>query len=109
MTRTTYSKNQTADGSKIPNKTIVLPFDEATYADLIADKVAYKAILPEQIHAHPELFPTTIFDGWDLHCLTRPSAIVTGAPLPTSDYPRRWRGVADSPSLCDALYDLRHR
>ena len=80
MTRTTYSKDQTAGVSvtTIPNKTIVLPFDETTSVSLIVDKAAYRAYLNEQIQAYPELFPPTFSEGWSLHGFTRPSAKYQG-------------------------------
>ncbi len=76
MSRTTYSKEHTAGVSvtMMPDKTIVLPFDETMYTDLIVDKAAYTAYLNERIQAHPELFPSAISEGWSLHGFTRPSA-----------------------------------
>ncbi len=80
MPRTAYSKDHTAGVSvtMMPDKTIVLPFDETTYADLIVDKAAYTAYLNEQIQAHPELFPLAISEGWSLYGFTRPSAWYRG-------------------------------
>ena len=49
------------------NKTIVLPFHEDTYDELLDKKVAYKAELNAYIEAYPELFPETIRDGWSLN------------------------------------------
>ncbi|MDM8540886.1 hypothetical protein QUF90_07340 [Desulfococcaceae bacterium HSG9] len=47
MPRTTCSKDHTASMSvtMMPDKTIVPPFDETTYAALIVDKAAYTACL----------------------------------------------------------------
>jgi hypothetical protein len=56
-----------------PNKTIVLPFDEATYATLLEDTSAYKTCVQGYIDAHPELFPDTIRDGWSLYGFTQTS------------------------------------
>ena len=55
------------------NKTIVLPFHEDTYDELLDEKVAYKAELNAYIEAYPELFPETIRDGWSLHGFTQES------------------------------------
>lgn len=76
MKRTTFCKD-THPGLEVievSNKTIVLPFDEATYPDLLTDKPAYKAYVQNWIDAHPELFPDTIKEGWSLYGLTRESA-----------------------------------
>jgi len=76
MKRTTFCKD-THPGIEvieISNKTLVLPFDEATYPDLLADQLTYKAYVQSWIDEHPELFPDTIEDGWTLHGFTRESA-----------------------------------
>jgi len=75
MTRETFC-NATQPGlevSQIPNKTIVLPFDEATYLELLTDTAAYTAYVQSWIDAHPELFPATIGAGWSLNGFTRES------------------------------------
>lgn len=76
MTRTTFCKDTHpgVEVSEISNKTLVLPFDEPTYPDLLADQSAYKASVQRWIDEHPELFPDTIGDGWTLHGFTRESA-----------------------------------
>ena len=48
------------------NKTIVLPFDEATYATFVENNSVYKACVKGYIDAHPELFPESIRGGWSL-------------------------------------------
>lgn len=76
MTRTTFCKD-THPGVEVdlvPNKTLVLPFDEATYDELLADTSAYKAYVQSWIDRSPELFPDTIREGWSLNGLTRESA-----------------------------------
>lgn len=75
MTRTTFCKNTDPgiEVIQVSNKTIVLPFDEATYSDLLNDKPAYKAYVQTWIDEHPELFPDTIGEGWALRGFTRES------------------------------------
>jgi hypothetical protein len=75
MTRTTFQKDEYAEleAISVKNKTIVLPFDEETYEELLDDKAAYKALIHRTIEAHPELFPETIREGWSLHGMTRES------------------------------------
>ena len=55
------------------NKTIVLPFNEESYAEFVEDKSGYKAFVNAWIDAHPEFFPDTIHKGWSLHGFTRNS------------------------------------
>lgn len=76
MNRATFRKEDNAglEVIQVPNKTIVLPFNEDTYAEFIHDKPAYKAHVQAWIDAYPELFPDTIHDGWSLNGLTRESA-----------------------------------
>jgi len=76
MTRKTFCK-ATQPGlevSQIPNKTIVLPFDEETYPEFLTDNAAYKAYVQSWIDEYPELFPETIGEGWSLNGFTRESA-----------------------------------
>jgi hypothetical protein len=75
MKREIFRKDQSAglDVIHVPNKTIVLPFDEQTYLEFIEDKPAYKAYVQAWIDAHPELFPETIHEGWSLYGFTRES------------------------------------
>jgi hypothetical protein len=50
------------------DKTICLPFPEGPeYEALLADAVAYRQYLDEQIGQHPELFPADITGGYWLH------------------------------------------
>jgi len=76
MKRAIFCKETSMGLDVIPmdNKTIVLPFDETTYAELINDKTTYKAVVNAYIAAHPELFPDSIRDGWSLHGFTKESA-----------------------------------
>lgn len=53
------------------NKTIVLPFDEDTYDELLDDKMTYKAEVNAYIEVYPELFPDTIRDGWSFYGFTQ--------------------------------------
>ena len=55
------------------NKTIVLPFKQATYSELLEDKQAYNAFIEKQIAAHPELFPSNIAKGWSFYGTTKSS------------------------------------
>ena len=75
MKRETFRKDHSAglDVIQVPNKTIVLPFDEETYPEFINDNPAYKAHVQAWIDAHPELFPKTIREGWSLYGFTRES------------------------------------
>jgi hypothetical protein len=75
MKRETYCPEDIKGLDMIPvaNKTIILPFEEATYEELITDKAAYRAFIMEQMHHHPELFPPRMKDGWSFYGLTRPS------------------------------------
>ncbi len=75
MKRTTFSKEEMAglEVVQASNKTIVLPFHEETYAELIEDKPVYKAHVNAWIDAHPELFPEVIGGGWSLHGFTKAS------------------------------------
>ena len=76
MKRTNFCKEHSAglEVIQIPNKTIIFPFAEETYPELLEDKPAYKAHVHAWIEAHPELFPETIREGWSLNGLTRESA-----------------------------------
>ena len=75
MPRETFRKDTCAGltVTSMTNKTIILPFDEATYATLLEDTSAYKACVQGYIDAHPELFPDTIRDGWSLYGFPQPS------------------------------------
>ena len=75
MKRQTYSKEKIAglEVTQVTNKTIVLPFKQATYSEVLEDKQAYKAFLEKQIAVHPELFPSNIAEGWSSYGFTRPS------------------------------------
>ncbi len=72
MKRETFCKETMPglDVTQVPNKTIVLPFDQETYPEFIIDKPAYKAHLNMWIEAAPELFPETI--GMAGHCMGSP-------------------------------------
>jgi len=75
MKRETFRKENCAglEVTQIPNKTIVLPFDEATYPEFMTDNSAFKNHVQAWIDTHPELFPETIHGGWSLHGFTRES------------------------------------
>ena len=75
MKRETFCKEHSAglERTHVTNKTIVLPFAEETYARILDDKSAYKALLNVWIQAHPELFPAQIGEGWSLHGFTKTS------------------------------------
>ncbi len=74
-------KVQGLDVIPLENKTIVLPFEEATYTELLDDNAAYKAFITEQRQRYPELFPPTMSEGWSLYGLTRPSTTQDGLRL----------------------------
>lgn len=83
MKRTLYCPEH-VDGLDVTsreNKTIVLPFEEETYEELLDDHVAYKAFLMEQMQRHPELFPPTMREGWSFRGFTRPSKKQDGLRL----------------------------
>jgi len=63
------------------NTTIFLPFEEAAYDDVFADKTAYKAFITEQMQRYPELFPPSMKDGWSFHGVTKPSEKQDGLQL----------------------------
>jgi hypothetical protein len=75
ITRETFSKENIGglDVIQVANKTIVLPFDQERYSDLLEDKPRYKAFVNAWIRAHPELFPDNIREGWSLHGFTKES------------------------------------
>ena len=75
MKRETFRKENIAglDMTQVTNKTLVLPFDEATYAEFVEDKSAYKTFVNAYLEAHPEVFPETIGEGWSLHGFTKDS------------------------------------
>jgi hypothetical protein len=105
MKRETFSHEKFAGlkATQKTNKTIVLPFDEKTYSDLIENKSAYKAFVKGCIEACPELFPNTINSGWSLYGFTKDS-VKQGI--------RVRRIVTDVPNEvwqirpCDAIYDV---
>ncbi len=75
MKRETFSKQEIAglEVTQVTNKTIVLPFDEETYPELLEDKPAYKTFVNTWMRAHPELFSDTISEGWSLFGFTKDS------------------------------------
>ena len=77
----TYAINdaQAADQPNLPrgSKTICLPFDEPSYSALIADPMAYRLHIQEQYAAHPELFPSAMEHGFELHDI-RPESVKLG-------------------------------
>jgi hypothetical protein len=75
MKRRTYQQEKGVglDVIQVSNKTIVLPFDENSYSDLLKDKAGYKAYIDKQIKEHPELFPDCITEGWSLYGFTQSS------------------------------------
>lgn len=83
MTRETYCPEHIKGLEMIPvdNKTIVLPFEEATYDTFVTDRAAYKAFIMEQMQRYPELFPPSMKDGWSFYGLTRPSGKQNGFQL----------------------------
>jgi len=83
MTRKTYCPGHVKGLEVIPidNKTIVLPFEEATYHEFLADRAAYTAFITEQMQRYPELFPPSMQDGWSFYGLTRPSEKQDGLQL----------------------------
>ena len=58
---------------QVPNKTIVFPFHEETYAKFVEDASAYKACVNASIDAHPELFPEPRGAGWSCDGFTNDS------------------------------------
>jgi len=83
MTRETYCPEKIKGLEVIPieHKTIVLPFEEATYNEFVTDRAAYKAFIMEQMQQYPELFPPSMKDGWSFYGLTKPSEKQDGLQL----------------------------
>jgi len=50
-----------------PSKRICVPIERAEYERILGDKIAFRQYLDRQIAQHPELFPTTIQRGYQLH------------------------------------------
>ena len=75
MSRETFSKDKIVglDVTLVENKTIVLPFTQENYSDILEDRHAYQSFLQEQMAAHPELFPEKISAGWSFYGFTSPS------------------------------------
>lgn len=51
------------------NKRICIPLGKTEHEQVIADKVAFREMLEEQIKTYPELFPAKISQGYHLHGL----------------------------------------
>ena len=83
MKRESYCPENIKGLEMIPvaNKPLILPFEEATYEELITDKAAYRAFIIEQMQRYPELFPPSMKDGWSFYGLTRPSKEQQGLQL----------------------------
>ena len=58
-------------GKYYENRTIVLPFDEATYPKVSLDAVRYRKQLKQLIESHPNLFPPEIKDGFQMKDIYR--------------------------------------
>ena len=59
------------------SKTICLPFDQPSYPALVRDPAAYRHHIEAQYAAHPELFPSAMEHGFELHDL-RPASVKLG-------------------------------
>lgn len=64
-----------------PTKRLCIPIERAEYDRILADPVAFRADLDDQIAAHPELFPAAIQHGYHLHSLLPPSRKLPGLRL----------------------------
>lgn len=56
------------------SNTIRIPFSQEMYQTGMGDKKKFRAYIGECIQKHPELFPTQIAEGYELHDKTPPSA-----------------------------------
>jgi len=65
--------NKTKIESQKRTKRITLPTDLIAYNELLPDKKAFRHYLDEMLHAHPELFPGDINQGYKLHGMMPPS------------------------------------
>ena len=59
-------------------KTICLPFEEKAYSQILLDGKAFRSHLDHLIQKHPELFPSDIHGGYQLHDFSRPSKKMDG-------------------------------
>lgn len=75
------SSNQDVDPSATPSKQICLFFDPEDHAHLEADPEAFRRYLDEAIDRHPELFPTAIHHGYQLHDILPESKKMPGIRL----------------------------
>jgi len=57
----------------VPSKRICIPIERAEYKRILGDKVAFRQYLDDQIAQRPELFPTAIQYGYQLHDTLPPS------------------------------------
>lgn len=58
-------------GKQYENRTIVLPFDEATYPEVSQDPVRYRKQLERFIENHPNLFPPEVESGFQMKDIYR--------------------------------------
>jgi len=61
------SREKKSEALLAPSKRICIPIERVEYERLLGDKVAFRQYLDRQIAQHPELFPTTIQHGYQLH------------------------------------------
>jgi hypothetical protein len=55
------------------SKRICIPIERAEYEQILGDRAAFRKYLDDQIAQHPELFPATIQQGYQLHDTLPPS------------------------------------
>jgi hypothetical protein len=55
------------------SKRICIPIERGEYERILLDKDSFRAYLDMEIARHPELFPSTISQGYKLHDILPPS------------------------------------
>ena len=94
------------------SKRICLPIEREEYERILLDKDAFRVYLDMQIAQHPELFPSTIQQGYKLH-----DTLPSSKKMPDIRLRRikvkattgERRSFYHCTILCDALYDRLHR
>jgi hypothetical protein len=49
------------------SKTLCLPFEPASYPEVVKDKKRFRSLVDEVYAQHPELFPAAMGEGYTLH------------------------------------------
>jgi len=67
------SKEKDTDSLSNGSKRICIPIDREEYEQILLDKTAFRQYLDMKIEQYPELFPSTIQQGYKLHDILPPS------------------------------------